>query len=136
MKKKLLQYGITAVVGALIALWVMNIEGMFLLIGAGAPGAILSILCDAFFVPGILLVLFGALMWVANTGFFDSLGYALRTAAHMFLPFMKTERKSYYDYKTEKADKRGSTPYFMFIVGVVYMVLAVVFLLIWTNMPA
>ena len=107
MKKKLLQYGITAVVGALIAWWVMDVEGLFVI--TGAPEHTKAILCDAFFVPGILLVMIGALVWIATTGFFDSLGYAAKTAVHIFLPFIKTERKSFYDYKMEKAEKRGDT---------------------------
>ena len=107
VKKKLLQYGITAVVGALMAWWVMDIEGFFVVVGD--PVHTRAILCDAFFVPGILLSLIGMLVWISSTGFFDALGYAVRTAAHMFLPFVKTERKSFYDYKMEKAEKRGNS---------------------------
>ena len=128
VKKKLLQYGITAVVGALIAWWVMDIEGLFII--EGAPDHTKAILCDAFFVPGVLLTLIGALVWVSTTGLFDGLGYAVKTAAHMFLPFIKTQRQSYYDYKMEKAEKRGSVPYFIMIVGIAFILVASVFLLI------
>ena len=128
MKKKLLQYGITSVVGALMAVWVMDAEGLFLI--KDAPEHTMNILCDAFFVPGIFLVLIGALVWIATTGFFDSLGYAMRSVVHMFMPFIKHERKSFYDYKVEKAEKRGATPYFIMIVGGAYILVAAVFLVI------
>jgi hypothetical protein len=128
VKKKLLQYGITTVVGGLIAWRVMDAEGLFLI--AGEPEHTKAILCDAFFVPGILLALIGMIVWVSSTGFFDALGYAVKTAAHMFIPFIKTERQSFYDYKMAKAEKRGSTPHFITFVGIAFILVSVVFLLI------
>ena len=129
-KKKLLQYGICGLVGAVIAYFVMDAEGLFLIWGSSKQ-SVVSILCDAFFVPGILLTMFGCLLWIANTGFFDSLGYAVRTAAHLLIPFRKTERKTFYDYKEEKAEKRGKTPTFIGIVGGFYLLLSAVFLVIF-----
>ena len=129
MVKKLLQYGISSVIGALIALWVMSAEQLFVI--TGAPSHTVSILCDAFFVPGILFTLFGAMLWISTTGFFDGLGYALRTAAHMFIPFRKTERKTYYDYKVERAEKRPGVPMFLLHVGLIYLALSGVFLVIF-----
>lgn len=129
MKKKLLQYGICGVFGALMAYWVMDLEGLFLLWGETAT--VVSIFCNAFFVPGILLASFGALFWIASTGFFDSVAYAFRTAGHLFLPFLRIERKSYYDYKAEKAEKRTAMPGFIFHVGAFYLALSLICLVIW-----
>ena len=125
LKKKLLQYGICGLIGAVIAVLVMNTEGLSLFWGVHWETA-LVILCDAFFIPGILLVLFACLLWIANTGFFDSLGYAIRTAAHLLIPFRKVERKSFYDYKEERAEKRGKTPAFIGIVGAFYLLLSLI----------
>lgn len=131
MKKKLLQYGISTVIGALISVWVMNLEGLF--DGVAYPtDLVMMILCDAFFVAGVLLALFGVLVWISTTGFFDTFGYAMRTAIHLILPFIHHERRSFYDYKTEKAEKRGSAQYFLIIVGGGYLVLSAVFLIAWT----
>ena len=127
--KKLLQYGICGVLGGLIALWVMDLEGFFVVWRDRAAAT--SILCNAFFVPGILLASFGALFWVANTGFFDSIAYAAHVVGHMFLPMGHAKRKTYYDYKTEKAEKRASVPIFIFIVGVFYLALSVICLGLW-----
>lgn len=129
MKKKLLQYGICTILGAFIAYLVMDAEGAFLIWGETAE--VMSILCDAFFVPGILFTMFGALFWLANTGFFDAIGYAFRTAAHVILPFIHSECKTFYDYKEEKAEKRATTPYFIFVVGACYLALSVIFLSFW-----
>ena len=129
MKKKLLQYGICVVLGGLMAVWVMDLEGFFILWGERATAV--SILCNAFFVPGILFSSFGALFWVANTGFFDSVSYAAHTIGHIFIPFAKSKRKSYYDYKTEKAEKRAPIPGFIFHVGAFYLALSLICLGIW-----
>ena len=132
MKKRILQYGICFLIGALLACWVMNIEGLFLI---DVPSEIAAILCDAFFVPGILLTMVGCLIWIATTGFFDSIGYAVKVGMHIILPFFnKGERKSYYDYKMEKDEKRGKTPIFVFIVGAFYLVLSGIALIIWMNL--
>ena len=132
MKKRILQYGISFLIGALLACWVMNIEGLFLI---DVPSEIAAILCDAFFVPGILLTMVGCLIWIATTGFFDSIGYAVKVGMHIILPFInKGERKSYYDYKMEKDEKRGKTPIFVFIVGAFYLILSGIALIIWMNL--
>ena len=133
MKKKLLQYGICLLIGALMAYWVMQTEGLSLVWGNYAEMA--AVFCDAFFVPGILLTMVGCLIWIATTGFFDSIGYAVKVGMHIILHFFnKGERKSYYDYKMEKDEKRGKTPIFVFIVGAFYLVLSGIALIIWMNL--
>ena len=68
MKKRLIQYGVCGVVGALIAYWIMNSKGLFSL--GYSTADVFLILSDAFFVPGILITLFGVLLWIATTGLF------------------------------------------------------------------
>ncbi len=132
MKKKLLQYGISTAVGALISVWVMYIENLFGVEGYPAE-TVFTILADAFFVSGILLALFGALLWIATTGFFDGVSFAFRSAAHLFLPFLHLEKKSFYDYKTEKAGKRAPAQFFLLIVGAGYLTLSGIFLILWAT---
>ncbi len=133
MKIKLFRYGIGVAIASLIAVWVMYTEGLF--DGIAFPtDVVLMILCDAFFVSGILFTLFGALMWIASTGFFDSLSYAVKIALHNFIPTHKWERKSFYDYKMEKAEKRGGVTLVPVIVGAVFLLVSAVFLIIWSAM--
>lgn len=132
MKKRLLQYGICFIISSLISLWVMNNEGLFI---AKEPVDIAAILCDAFFVPGIMLTMIGALLWISTTGLFDSIGYAVQVAGHTLLPFLfKSDKKSYYDYKTEKDEKRVRIPSFIFIVGAFFLLLSVIALMVWTSL--
>lgn len=132
MKKKLLQYGICFLIAAAIAFWVMDSEGIFV---ASKPVEISAILCDAFFVPGILLVMIGALLWISTTGLFDALGYAFRIAGHSLIPFLiKSDSKSFYEYKLEKDEKRGKTPVFILIVGAVFLLASAVALIVWYKL--
>jgi len=131
VKKKLLQYGICSILGAAITVWIIAAEGLFQPVETTAKEA-MFILCDALFVPGALLSSLGALIWVSTTGFFDALGYAAHVAGHMFLPFLKLERRSYYEYKEEKAEKRDSTvPYFIIIVGFGFLALSAISCIVW-----
>ena len=127
LKKRILQYGITAAVGLAIALLIMNAQGLFVLFGNNADTW--SILSDAFFVPGMIMISVGALVWIAGTGLFDSVSYALTVAAHAIIPFLRNKPKSYYDYKSEREGKGGKTPMFILYTGGGFLLLAVVFLI-------
>lgn len=130
MKKKLLQYGITTAVGLLIAALVLKAEDISLL-WSDVPSRY-SVLCDAAFVPGVLLTLIGALVWIASTGFFDGLAYGFRCVAHLFVPFVKGKAKNYYDFKTERAEKRGEfSAAFLPITGLAFLAVAVIFLVLF-----
>ena len=124
-----MQYGITAAVGLAIALLIMNAQGLFVLFGNNADTY--SILSDAFFVPGMVMVSVGALIWIAGTGLFDSVSYALTVAAHAIIPFMKNKPKSYYDYKSEREGKTTKIPMFILYTGGGFLVIAVVFLIVY-----
>ena len=86
-------------------------------------------LCDAFTVPGILLLCFGALMWVSTTGFFDGIGYAMRYALFSLIPGKRLERDERYgDYVERKRENRAKGFGFLFISGAVTMAVALVFM--------
>lgn len=134
LKKRLIQYSIAAAIGIAIALLVMNAEGFFVLVGNNAETY--SILSDACFVPAAVLISVGALVWIANTGLFDSVSYALTVAAHAIIPFMRNRPKSYYDYKSEREGKSGKTPMFILYTGAAFLLLAIIFLVIYTGFSA
>jgi hypothetical protein len=135
MKTKLLKYGIASVVGIFITVLVLESQGFFLVFAESLLQKeiqlICLMLCDGFFVSCILITLFGILVWIASTGFFDSLGYALKTAAHLLIPFKRGQRKSYYDYKMEKEEKRMPAQSFLIWVGLVFLAISAVFLCFW-----
>lgn len=85
------------------------------------------ILCDAFTVPGILCILSGALLWVANEGALDGIGYVLSYAIHALLPGSEHKGERYSDYKERKHGKQASGYGFLFVVGLALMAVALVF---------
>ena len=94
------------------------------------------ILCDAFTIPGLTLIMVGFLVMIANEGFFDMLSYAASKAVGMFLPgrgFSEKDEK-YYDYVQRKKEKRATGFGFLFVVGGVCMALAMIFLLLFYRL--
>ena len=86
------------------------------------------ILCDAFTVPGLLLLMFGSLLWVSNTGALDGLMYSVRMAIRFLIPGgrLKTEEK-YGDYVERRREKPIRGYGFLFISGCATMVIALIF---------
>lgn len=93
------------------------------------------ILCDAFTIPGVLMIMFGFLVVVSNEGIFDGLLYAVTYAARALIPFgRQREHEKYADYVERKRDKRVSGFGFLFISGAVFMAVAMVFLMLFYSL--
>ncbi|MBQ7455596.1 MAG: DUF3899 domain-containing protein [Clostridia bacterium] len=101
---------------------------------AAEETVILSGLCDAFFVPGILLVCFGLLAISARGGAFDMLSYGFHSLLVLFTPFRKPENhEKYYEYRLRRAERRKKPKPCTFIVGVLFLALAVMCLLMYEH---
>ena len=93
------------------------------------------ILCDAFTVPGMLLILAGCLMWASTTGVLDGLSYAVRYAVFSLIPGKRLERdEKYGDYIMRKREKRVKGYGFLFISGLITMVVALVFMALFYSL--
>lgn len=93
------------------------------------------ILCDAFTIPGMMMILIGLLIAVSNEGAFDGLLYAVTYAAKALIPFGRQNgHEKYADYVERKREKRVSGYGFMFISGAVFMVVAMVFLILFYRL--
>lgn len=93
-------------------------------------------LCDAFTIPGVLLILVGALVWASDLGGFYGIGfvfnYAKKSLTHFFVPGSLGNTESYYDYIERKKSEGHLTGYgFLFIVGGITMAIALVFLFLF-----
>ena len=91
---------------------------------------LLSALCDAFSVPGVLGISFGMLIVVSNGGAFDIFAYAIRS---IFLLFKKDplDRKygGYHEYRQAQQEKKR-TFWYLIIVGAVFLAVGIA-LLVW-----
>lgn len=128
-RKLLLKYGITTGAAGLFSLVFMWARGLWTV---QTPVERYRILADAFSVPGMLLVLFGALVWVSGEGIFDGIGYALNRFGSMFVPMHKksAQHLTYYDYVMAKRGKKAHGYSFMFFVGLAFIAVSIVFIVL------
>ena len=130
----LLKLGISALLSLLLTLVVLATHGFW---QTDAPVERCRLLCDGFFVPGVLLVCAGALIFVSNYGIFNGISYAARYVARMFVPWSGKRDESYGEYVSHRAEKGKITGYgFLFWVGGAFLAVSLVFLLLfYRNFP-
>ena len=131
-RKIILRYTITTAAAGLMSLLALYLRDFG---DATTLGDKYRMLADAFTIPGVLLIMFGALVWVSSEGFFDGLTYAFSRFGGMLIPFFKggKEHLTYYDYKMKMKDKRAHGYSFMFFVGIVFVAIAVVFIALFYS---
>lgn len=123
-KKYLACFGV-AIVIAFLVIW---IRGFF----TDDAKTNMTILCDAFSVSGILLLLFSGLMFVSSEGAFLGIGYALKRAVRVFVPVINRKEETYAEYrerKTGKEKKKGDSC--IFFTGLFFLLVGLIFMLIW-----
>ena len=120
----LLKYGITMLVGGLLTWLTLDLHGF----SSTMPKLQqYRLLCDAFTIPGVILVMVGFLVMIANAGNFLGLGYAVKHAVKMLIPFGNKKDERYYDYYQRKQQGKITGYGFIFITGLVFMAVAMVF---------
>lgn len=132
-KGLLIAYAFNVVVGLAIGALVGNAKGLF---GGSLSGmALFACLSDSFFVPGILLAGFGALLKIADGGFFDGVGYGLKRAALSLIPGARIKKEeTYAEYKERKEKSRKHASLWIpLIVGGTFVALGAVFLILYNS---
>ena len=126
--KKAIPYITTAIVGLIIFIIIICTKKIW---DEDETYAIMQILSDACFVPGVLLAGFGLIIVASNGGVFDMLAYAMIKFFDLFKRDPRNKKyKDYYEYSESKKDRKRKTS-FMLIVGAVFIVLAVIFLIVY-----
>lgn len=93
-------------------------------------------LSDGLFVSAVLFIGFGLLIWVAATGFFDIFSYGVKSLLMLFSPLKRAkEHPHYYEYKCEKASKRGDKPatHTTLLTGMIALVLSLILLAMYYH---
>jgi hypothetical protein len=129
--KILLKYGITTLVAALMMVGVFAIQGLFS--DGLSTVEFYRILCNGFFVPGILLILVYFLVRISGAGGFDGISYAFYIVFVRFIPSKSKNVMKYGDYKNAKIEKRKgrSSVIFLFFVGLAFCLISIVFLILF-----
>lgn len=95
-----------------------------------------EILTNAFTIPGVILLCFGALSWVSQEGVFDGFAYAGRAFIRMFR--RGREHVRYYDFVMERREKRKEKKGNMaplLVSGLCYFAISMVFLYLYYQCP-
>jgi len=131
--KKALPYLITAAIGAAFAILIMFAKHIHTLPPTAENAReIMHILCDSFFVPGVILAGVGLIIFASNGGVFDMLAFATIKFFDLFKKDAKGKYKDYYDYREAKKDRKTKMS-FMLIVGLAYIAVSVIFLIVYYN---
>lgn len=127
-KKKLIYSGLTVLVGAGISVeYVSQME-----LASQTLADQYRILCDAFTIPGALMVLFACLLSLSGEGALDGIGYCLAQAGKI-LTFRGASLEKYADYLERRQSNRLKGFGFLYVVGLAFLAVAVVFLALFYS---
>ena len=90
------------------------------------------ILCDAFTLPGLFMMLIGLMLLMGNLGALDAISFAFHYLFHTFLP-LTGESMTYLEFVEDRREHRIHGYSFLFVVGTVFTAIAVVFLLLYMS---
>ncbi len=95
-----------------------------------------AVLCNAFFLPGVVFAGVGALTWIASFGTYDMLGYGFRNfGLQNFIPLVpKAKYDSFYEYKQQKDAKGRHWFKNLLVVGLTGMGISLLMLVLYYFM--
>ena len=127
-KITLRNYAICVGIEAVIMFLVIWVNGFF------TPSAAvnLQILADAFFIAGLVMTVYAAMVYISDEGALIGIGYALKYALLTFIPMGRAKQERYIDYrarKLEKAQKHSNRH--ILVTGLIFVTIGIVFTIIW-----
>lgn len=113
------------VVALTISVYLMIDRGVF---AQTDIAEIYKLLCDAFFVPGIIFSCLGVLVAVSNEGFFDIFSYSMRIFVDSFTrnKNFRNEYQTYFDY-TRRNKEKNTNVKFVLHVGLAFIAIGTIF---------
>lgn len=124
-KDLLLKYGLSALAGLILF-------SIHMILNYSNDLPVLEkyhVLCDAFSIPGILLVCFGFLLFASSLGALDGVGYGIMIAFKMLIPGKNRKNpEKYGDYLDRKRNSRAKGFWPVIYVGLIYLAIAILFL--------
>lgn len=89
------------------------------------------VLCDAFSIPGILMVLFAMLFSLNNLGALDTIAYLMSFLPRMIAPGAFGEPEKLIDFVENRRQKRSKGYGFLYIVGFIFLGIAIYYLVLF-----
>ncbi len=125
--KTLKKYLITLIIGFLTVFLIALSKDIF---EQTSIVKILHILCDCFFVVGVVTTSIGLLIFSSNEGTFDILVYGVSSFVDMFRKTSKKKYETFYDYRDSRADKKISFG-FLLICGLIILAISLIIYLFY-----
>ena len=127
-KVTLRNYAICVGIELLIAFLVIWSKGFF----TESAAVNIQILSDAFFVAGILMTLYAAMVYISDEGGLIGIGFVLRNAVLAFVPMGRARHEKYADYRARKMSqsKKHNNSYVL-VTGLAFLFVGIVFTVIW-----
>ena len=86
------------------------------------------VLCDAFSIPGIMMILFALLFSLNNLGALDTVAYLMSFLPRIIAPGAFGEPQKLYDFVESRRQKRSKGYGFLYIVGFIFLGIAIFYL--------
>jgi hypothetical protein len=134
LKKNLLKYGITTFLALSLAYFYVSVRVDFSNMEATPRMELYRIICDAFTIPGLVLIMLGCLMSLSNTGALDGLGYVGSIAVKMLLPGGALKMERYKEYLERRRQNRIKGYGFLYLVGFGCMAISLIFMALFYSL--
>lgn len=103
-------------------------------LGAVAKVDLYLILCDAFTIPGLLVLMFALLMSISNMGALDGVGYVVKYALKMLVPTAAANAERYNEYLERRKANRVKGYGFLYVAAGICLAIAAVFLVLFYSL--
>ena len=123
--KEYKEYVITTAVAAVLAILLILSRGIF---QEKELDMIITTISDAFFIPGVLLICVGLIVYASNEGLFLSISYGFKVIGRT-ITAKKDERlmdEKYHEYYARQIEKKAKCKHFL-IVGAAFIVISLLF---------
>lgn len=88
--------------------------------------------CDAFTLPGMILMMFTTLVWLAGQGALDGVSFCLQYMVYSLVPGARSKRaETYAEYVERKSEKRAKGYGFIFWIGLGAFTVGLVFFILY-----
>lgn len=125
------EYAITAAIAFAVGVLIALSRGIF---QEDELDMIITIISDAFFIPGVLLICVGLIVYASNEGLFLSIAYGFKAIGRT-ITAKKDEKlmeEKYHEYYARQMEKKTKCKHFL-IVGLVFVVISLLFVVIYFS---
>lgn len=119
------EYAITTAIALAVGVLIALSRGIF---QEDELDMIITIVSDAFFIPGVLLICVGLIVYASNEGLFLSISYGFKAIGRT-ITAKKDEKlmeEKYHEYYARQMEKKTKCKHFI-IVGLAFVVVSLVF---------